>query len=67
MVVGFLLSHTFDVMINHISAIAHVTMEHIDPIRSQKSAEEPPKIGQNRCEASTLLCVDGYATQMSSV
>ena len=53
-------------MINRISAIAYVTMEHIAPIRSQKSAEEPPKIGQNGREASTLLCVGGCAARLSS-
>ena len=66
MVVRLLLSRTSYVMINHISAIAYVTMEHIAPIRSQKSAEEPPKIGQNGREASTLLCVGGCAARLSS-
>ena len=53
-----MLSRTSYVMSNHISATAHVTMEQIAPIRSQKSEEEPPKIGQNLRDAPTLLCVD---------
>ena len=57
MVVGLLLSSTaYDISIR-INAIAHVTMEQLAPIQSRKSVEEPPKIGQNRREASILLCV----------
>ena len=66
MVVGLLLSRTSYVMSNHINAIAYVTMEQLAPIQSRKSVEEPPKIGQNRREASMLLCVDECAGRLSS-
>ena len=66
MVVGLLLSRTSYVMSNHISAIAHVTMEQVAPIQSKISEEVPPKIGQNLREASILLCVAGCAARFSS-
>ena len=64
--VRLLLSRTSYVMINHISATARATMEQVAPIRSQKSLEEPPKIGQNRREDSILLCVDDCVARLSS-
>ena len=66
MVVRLLLLRTSYVMINHISATAHAAMEQVAPIRSQKSVEEPPKIGQNRREAPILLCVDDCTGRLSS-
>ena len=66
MVVGLLLSRTSYVMSNHISAIAHVTMEQVAPIQSEISEEVLPKIGQNLREASILLCVGGCAARLSS-
>ena len=67
MVIRLMLSRTSYVMINHISAIAHVTMEQVDPIQSKISEEVPPKIGQNLREASILLCVAGCAARLTLV
>ncbi len=66
MVVELLLSCTSYVMSNHISSIAHVTMEQVAPIQSKISEEVPPKIGENLPEASILLCVAGCAARLSS-
>ena len=64
--VQLLLSRTSYVMINHISATACVTMEHVAPIQSEISEEVLPKIGQNLREASILLCVAGCAARLTS-